>query len=364
MLKVTITDPFIASKQSISSNHIAIHINDVQNQLNDKQQSALQDDYSSSGNTCELKPCKSSIVTKEDGSNSIEALQNQLRGSSQQLVKEGEKNISLALDLVKVRDNLKLVQKENKELRHALLEGINVSMSYQVKDFMNIPVLELLRIRMQEFKDDKTGNPIVSSSTYGARKLDSFFPGTKLEKGEENTNEETSEHNVSKKDELERLKVKVAKMMDTTRRERELKSKLERDISLANQRIEALSDHIEKLMIHLKHEAISKAKTLNDCTRCRKEIELLKKRNETMEKRNNRKNRAINELKDGAKILEDQLTLMDEKFMDLRMKLDWTRTQTERVINKKEEEIKDLRAKLLLTKQDIIAFRGKKKVRK
>ena len=117
-------------------------------------------------------------------------------------------------------------------------------------------------------------------------------------------------------------------------------------------------------MIHLKHEATSKAKSLTECSRCRKEIELLRKRNDAMEKRNNRKNRAIDDLKDGAKILEDQLTLMDEKYMDLRMKLDWTRVQTERVVNRKEEEIKDLRAKLLLAKQDLIACRGRKKVSK
>ena len=163
--------------------------------------------------------------------------------------------------------------------------------------------------------------------------------------------------------ENQQLKQKLSKMMNSSRREREIKMKLERDNRQTNQRIGALSEHIEKLMVHLKHEAISKAKTLSECSRCHKEIDLLKKRNQTMEKSNLRKDRGIDDLKEGAKILEDQLTLMDEKYMELRMKLDWTRTQTERVMRKKEEEIKDLRGKLLLVKQDLVACRSKKKVR-
>ena len=74
--------------------------------------------------------------------------------------------------------------------------------------------------------------------------------------------------------------------MNSSRREREIKMKLERDNRQTNQRIGALSEHIEKLMVHLKHEAISKAKTLSECSRCHKEIDLLKKRNQTMEKSN------------------------------------------------------------------------------
>lgn len=352
--------------QSRASNQIDINIKDEKDQELDgvvQHSSASEEGHGSSCRlTHEPKACKSSGIQKENDCNSFGALESRLWKSSELLVAEGEKNISLALDLVKVRSKLKLVQEENKQLRLALLEGINDNVNYQVQDFMNISVLELLRIRMQEFKDSKTGAQIIFPSLVGTRKLETHNSTSKLDRGEGTANDIVIESNGGKNEESDRLKVKMTKLMDTTRRERELKSKLERDVTTANQRIEALSDHIEKLMIHLKHEATSKAKSLTECSRCRKEIELLKKRNETMEKRNGRKNRAIDELKDGAKILEDQLTLMDEKYMDLRMKLDWTRVQTERVMNRKEEEIKDLRAKLLLAKQDLLALRSKKKV--
>ena len=67
-----------------------------------------------------------------------------------------------------------------------------------------------------------------------------------------------------------------------------------------------------------------------------------------MVKRNGRKEKVINDLKEGGKILEDQSRLMDEKYMELRMKLDWTRIQTERIIKRKEEEVRQLRAKFVL----------------
>ena len=100
-------------------------------------------------------------------------------------------------------------------------------------------------------------------------------------------------------------------------------------------------------MVHLKHEVIAKAKALAERSRTQKEVELLKTRNETIAKRDKRKEMAIMELKDGSKFVEDQLRLMDEKYMELRMKLDWTRIQTERLIKTK-EETRQLRAKFAL----------------
>jgi hypothetical protein len=294
---------------------------------------------------------------------SVNQLRHQLCETSKLVVVEGEKNVTLALDLIRVRDDLKDVKEENRQLRLTLLHGINNDVSNDVHKFMNIPLNELLRLRLQEFK----GNTIDSHMSFslgGSKKLDIPQQGvsSRSERIEGQIHiSDTNDNDI----ELEsiRLKQKLSKMMDTSRREREIKLKLERDLGISNERVEALSEHIEKLMIHLKHEATSKVKALSECSRCRKEIELFKRRNQTMEKRNNRKNRVIDDLKEGAKILEDQLTLMDEKYMELRMKLDWTRTQTERVMRKKEEEIKDLRSKLLLAKQDLIACRGKKKVR-
>ena len=53
----------------------------------------------------------------------------------------------------------------------------------------------------------------------------------------------------------------------------------------------------------------------------------------------------ISELRDSGKLLEDQLRLMDEKYMELRAKLDYTRNQTERVLKQKDVEVRELRMK-------------------
>ena len=53
----------------------------------------------------------------------------------------------------------------------------------------------------------------------------------------------------------------------------------------------------------------------------------------------------ISELRDSGKLLEDQLGLMDEKYMELRTKLDYTRNQTERVLKQKDVEVRELRMK-------------------
>jgi len=53
----------------------------------------------------------------------------------------------------------------------------------------------------------------------------------------------------------------------------------------------------------------------------------------------------IAELREGSKVLEDQLRLMDEKFLELRSKLDVTRTQFQEIIKRVNKENKDLRVK-------------------
>jgi len=78
-----------------------------------------------------------------------------------------------------------------------------------------------------------------------------------------------------------------------------------------------------------------------------------------MEKRHLRKDAVVGELKDGGKILEDQLQLMDDKYMELRIKLDWSRTHTEKIIKKTDEQVRELRSKFVLA-TDLMAEKGKK----
>ena len=109
-----------------------------------------------------------------------------------------------------------------------------------------------------------------------------------------------------------------------------------------------MSEHIEKLMIHLKHEAAAKAKINDLQRRTEKEVAMLRTRNKTIQDKNAQRERVIKELKEGSKILEDQLRLMDEKYIELRAKLDWTRASSQKEMKRVASEANSLRAKWAL----------------
>jgi len=137
-------------------------------------------------------------------------------------------------------------------------------------------------------------------------------------------------------------------LVERCKHEKELRGRAENNLKISNKKVSALSDHIEKLMLHLKHEATSKAKSHDEKAKANREVELLRARNTAIMKKNNGRERVIAELKEGGKILEDQLRLMDEKYMELRTKLEWTRVTSERTVKKKDEECRSLRTKFAL----------------
>ncbi len=56
----------------------------------------------------------------------------------------------------------------------------------------------------------------------------------------------------------------------------------------------------------------------------------------------------IRELKEGCRILEDQLRLMDTKYVELRNKLDWTRSQSSKEVKRIQSEANKLRVKWMM----------------
>jgi hypothetical protein len=86
--------------------------------------------------------------------------------------------------------------------------------------------------------------------------------------------------------------------------EKDLRLQAEAATKLANRKVLALSQHIEKLMLHLKHEAASKAKAHEAAGRAGQEVALLKARNGSLLKRSSARDVIILELKEGAKVVE------------------------------------------------------------
>ena len=101
-------------------------------------------------------------------------------------------------------------------------------------------------------------------------------------------------------------------------------------------------------MSHLKLEATSKLKSTEQLRLLEKASYRYKDKIDILTKKSAAKDRLILELREGSKILEDQLRLMDEKYLELRTKLDWTRDNGNRRVLKAEKTAKELRMKFAL----------------
>ena len=101
-------------------------------------------------------------------------------------------------------------------------------------------------------------------------------------------------------------------------------------------------------MVHLKHESTSKMKVQKTANRLEREVKSLTSRTSVLSRKNAERERIIAQLREGSKILEDQLRLMDKKYIELRSKLDWTRSHSKAVVKKMQKEANELRAKWAL----------------
>jgi len=151
---------------------------------------------------------------------------------------------------------------------------------------------------------------------------------------------------------------------DKLGREKELRVRSDRDLQRANEKIVRLSEHIEKLMVHLKHESTNKLKTQKTAKGLEREVKALTSRTAALTAKNSARERVISELREGSKILEDQLRLMDKKYIELRSKLDWTRNHSKLQVKKMQKEANALRAKWALAgglDLELLARQAKKK---
>lgn len=146
-------------------------------------------------------------------------------------------------------------------------------------------------------------------------------------------------------EDIRALKAKLIQMVERNRLEKEHCIKAEDDLKGSKKKVEMLSDHLEKLMIHLKHEAAAKTRVVENLRVSEKELIRVKEKCDLIARKSAAKDRLILELREGSKVLEDQLRLMDEKFLELRTKLDWAREQGHKKIKKAEKVARDLRTK-------------------
>lgn len=150
-------------------------------------------------------------------------------------------------------------------------------------------------------------------------------------------------------EDIRALKAKLLQMIERTRVEKEQKIRAEIEATQLKRKIEMLTDHMEKLMIHLKHEAAHKARIAEQLRTADKELTKTKEKCDLAVCKGAAKDRLILELREGSKVLEDQLRLMDEKYLELRTKLDWARDLGSKKVKKAERVAADLRMKFALS---------------
>ena len=145
------------------------------------------------------------------------------------------------------------------------------------------------------------------------------------------------------------LKAKLESLVERARKDKERYLTAKSGEEFAKKKMDMLRDHLEKLMTHLKHEATAKVRTQEHLRVQERELFKVQEQKAIIQRKSNAKDRLVLELREGSKILEDQLRLMDEKYLELRVKLDWARENGDKKVKQAQAKAKELRMKLMLS---------------
>jgi hypothetical protein len=149
-------------------------------------------------------------------------------------------------------------------------------------------------------------------------------------------------------EDIRALKSKSINLVERLRVEKQEKARAGADVRTMAKKVDMLSVHIEKLMVHLKHEAAAKIKAVDALRGSERRCNSLYDKNALLTRKVAATDRLVLELREGSKILEDQLRLMDEKYLELRTKLDYSRGQAAKRVEIAEKKATSLRVKYAL----------------
>lgn len=146
-------------------------------------------------------------------------------------------------------------------------------------------------------------------------------------------------------DEIKSLRERVTRMNERIQIEKEYKLKAEQELLTSQKKIEMLGSHMDKLILHMKHEGAHKLRIADQLRVAQRQHTELQDKYNMIASKSSAKDRLVLELREGSKILEDQLRLMDEKYLELRTKLDYAREVGSKKIKRAEQVAKELRIK-------------------
>ncbi|KAF1782322.1 Thioredoxin, conserved site [Phytophthora cactorum] len=286
---------------------------------------AKQQDLTSSGNKEQLDEVNARVKGLEDelallsltgpGGNDytarIRGLQQEVFVKSEQLVQQGEKHLRVAGLFDKTKSELVQLREE--------VGNSNTGMDDSL--YQHVKLEELVRLRLKAFEHEwqLAGGPTPSSST-----LD---PAT--DEGQDSA-ESSSCHlaNVENFSALDALGLGGV-------------GRLEREMRVLRSRNKRLIERTERL----ESELDSAQAGLRDLQSMREKMVEMVGRERVEKELQCRAGRKSGRVGARARILEDQLRLMDEKFIDVRNKLDWTRSSARKENKQLSAELRSLRMK-------------------
>ncbi|KAA0158554.1 hypothetical protein FNF27_03950 [Cafeteria roenbergensis] len=261
--------------------------------------------------------------------------------ASHRAVEAAAKSREFAGKLQTERDGRLAAEAQLSQLRAALVQGV-AGPSADVSLYQHAPLLDLDGGGMDD-DDSKTDaeaeeDAAAASRVMGSLDHDAALRAARLHNLElsrrlesvAKREEALAEEARSASDAKARAMSFAAKLRAASSRA----SRAEAAAEAAEERVDALTQHITKLMTHLEHEAGGKAKLHDKLRHAEAVIGRLKARNGRMAQANQERDRLVLDLKEGAKILEDQLRLMDQKYVELRGKLDWLRARADKEVRK------------------------------
>lgn len=146
-------------------------------------------------------------------------------------------------------------------------------------------------------------------------------------------------------EDIKALRAKVCTLVIRLREEKEEKLRISSKHDMVSRKMEMLANHMEKLMNHLRIESKQKCRIIESRRALRKELDTMRDIAARQQKIIESKNRYIAEISEGSKLLEDQLRLMDDKYLEMRKKLDFAREQNKLEVGRAEKSASSLRRK-------------------
>jgi len=281
---------------------------------------------------------------------------------TERLVESAKKNFILAQKYATLKEQLADKTKSLTEVRRTLVQRIAGSGNKPSTPGEHVKISDLFNLYAQRIEagmgsgvgsaaEMATSNAVAPDALHTAA-LEKKVSDLKTHNRQLTAQVQKAQQRVEKADAQQTQLQTYAKMSqgfaEKLGREKELRIRSEKELARANEKIVRLSEHIEKLMVHLKHESTNKLKSQKTAKALEREVKALTSRTAALAAKNSARERVISELREGSKILEDQLRLMDKKYIELRSKLDWTRNHSKLQVKKMQKEANALRAKWAL----------------